>query len=154
MLKDFKAFIMRGNVVDLAIGIIIGVAFGAIVSSFVNDVIMPPIGLLLGNVDFANLFVVLKEGTVVGPYASLAAAKEAGAVTINYGVFINTLVNFIIIAAVVFFFVIRPINKMHERQKAKEEIPAPETKECPFCFTSISVKATRCPNCTSELKTV
>ena len=153
MLKDFKAFIMRGNVVDLAIGIIIGVAFGAIVSSFVNDVIMPPIGLLLGNVDFANLFVVLKEGTVVGPYASLAAAKEAGAVTINYGVFINTLVNFIIIAAVVFFFIIRPINKMHERQKAKEEVPAPETKECPFCFTSISVKATRCPNCTSELKT-
>ena len=152
MLKDFKAFIMRGNVVDLAIGIIIGVAFGAIVSSFVNDVIMPPIGLLLGNVDFANLFVVLKEGTVVGPYASLAAAKEAGAVTINYGVFINTLVNFIIIAAVVFFFIIRPINKMHERQKAKEEVPAPETKECPFCFTSISVKATRCPNCTSELK--
>jgi large conductance mechanosensitive channel len=153
MLKDFKAFIMRGNVVDLAIGIIIGVAFGAIVSSFVNDVIMPPIGLLLGNVDFANLFVVLKEGTVVGPYASLAAAKEAGAVTINYGVFINTLVNFIIIAAVVFLFIIRPINKMHERQKAKEEVPAPETKECPFCFTSISVKATRCPNCTSELKT-
>ena len=152
MLKDFKAFIMRGNVVDLAVGIIIGVAFGAIVSSFVNDVIMPPIGLLLGNVDFANLFMVLKEGTVVGPYASLAAAKEAGAVTINYGAFINTLVNFIIIAAVVFLFIIRPINKMHERQKAKEEVPAPETKECPFCFTSISVKATRCPNCTSELK--
>ena len=153
MLKDFRAFIMRGNVVDLAIGIIIGVAFGAIVSSFVNDVIMPPIGLLLGNVDFANLFVVLKEGTVAGPYASLAVAKEAGAVSINYGVFINAIVNFIIIAAVIFFFVIRPINKMHERRKAKEAVPAPETKECPYCITSISIKATRCPNCTSELKT-
>jgi large conductance mechanosensitive channel len=152
MLKDFKAFVMRGNVVDLAIGIIIGVAFGAIIGSFVKDVIMPPIGLLLGNVDFANLFVVLKEGTVAGPYPSLAAAQEAGAVSINYGVFINTIVNFLIIAAVVFFFVIRPINKMHERQKAKEAAPAPDTKECPYCITNIPIKASRCPNCTSELK--
>ena len=152
MLKDFKAFIMRGNVVDLAVGIIIGVAFGAVVSSFVKDVIMPPIGLALGNVDFANLFVVLKQGTVAGPYPSLAAAQEAGAVSINYGVFINTIVNFIILAAVVFFFVVRPIAKMHARQKAAEAAPAPSTKECPYCFTSISIKATRCPNCTSELQ--
>lgn len=152
MLKDFKAFIMRGNVVDLAVGIIIGVAFGAIVSSLVKDVIMPPIGLLLGNVDFANLFVVLKQGTVAGPYPSLAAAQEAGAVSINYGVFINAIVNFLILAIVVFFFVVRPIARLHARQKAAEEVPPPTAKECPHCFTSISARATRCPNCTSELQ--
>lgn len=152
MLKDFRAFIMRGNVVDLAVGIVIGVAFAAIVNSLVKDVIMPPIGLALGDVDFVNLFVVLKEGTVAGPYASLAAAQEAGAVTINYGVFINAIVNFLILAVVIFFFVVRPIAKMHTRQEAKEEAPAPDTKECPYCYTSISVKATRCPNCTSELQ--
>ncbi|KPK22971.1 MAG: mechanosensitive ion channel protein MscL [Dehalococcoidia bacterium SG8_51_3] len=154
MLKDFKAFIMRGNVVDLAIGIVIGVAFGAIVSSFVKDIIMPPIGLALGDVDFNNLFVILKQGSVSGPYPSLAAAQEAGAVSINYGVFINTIVNFIILAAVIFFFVVRPISKMHARQKAAEAAPPPSTKECPYCFTNISIKATRCPNCTSELKSV
>jgi len=152
MLKEFKDFILRGNVVSMAVGIVIGVAFGAIVTSLVNDIIMPPIGLALGNADFTNLFAVLKEGTVAGPYASLAAAQEAGAVSINYGVFLNTIINFIILAAVVFFFIVRPIAKMHERQKAKEEAPAPNTKECPYCFTSISINATRCPNCTSELK--
>ena len=152
MLKDFKTFIMRGNVVDLAVGIVIGAAFGAIVSSFVKDVIMPPIGLALGNVDFNNLFVVLKQGTVAGPYPSLSVAQEAGAVSINYGVFINTIVNFLILAAVVFFFVVHPITKMHARQKAAEVAPPPSTKECPYCFTPISIKATRCPNCTSELK--
>jgi large conductance mechanosensitive channel len=151
MLKDFKAFIMRGNVVDLAVGIIIGVAFGAIVSSLVKDVIMPPIGLALGNVDFTNLFVVLKQGAMAGPYPSLAAAQEAGAVSINYGVFINTIVNFIILAAVIFFLVIRPIAKMSTRQKAAEVVATPSTKECPFCYTNISIKATRCPNCTSTL---
>ena len=152
MIKDFKTFITRGNVVDLAVGIVIGVAFGAIVNSFVKDIIMPPIGLALGNVDFTNMFAVLKEGTVAGPYASLAAAQEAGAVSINYGVFINTIISFIILAAVVFFFIVRPIAKMHERQKAAEAAPAPDTKECPYCYTNIPVKATRCPNCTSELK--
>lgn len=152
-MKDFKVFLMRGNVVDLAVGIVIGVAFAAIVGSFVKDIIMPPIGLALGDVDFSNLFVVLKEGTeVAGPYASLAAAQEAGAVSINYGVFINTIINFIILAAVVFFFIVRPIMKMHARQKAAEEAPVPTTRECPFCYTAISIKATRCPNCTSELK--
>jgi large conductance mechanosensitive channel len=152
MLNDFKAFIMRGNVVDLAVGIVIGLAFGAIISSFVKDVLMPPIGLALGNVDFTNLFAVLKEGTVAGPYASLAAAQEAGAVSINYGLFINTIVSFVIIAAVIFFLVVRPIEKMRARQKAAEEAAAPTTKECPYCHTNIPIKATRCPNCTSELK--
>jgi len=153
MLKDFKAFIMRGNVVDMAVGIVIGVAFGAIVGSAVADVIMPPIGLLLGEIDFSNLMVVLREGTVAGPYASLAAAKAAGAVTINYGQFINTIINFLIIAAVVFFAIVRPIGRMQARQKAAEAaVPAaPTTRECPFCFSSIPVKATRCPNCTSQL---
>lgn len=151
MLKDFKAFIMRGNVVDMAVGIIIGAAFGPIVSSFVKDVIMPPIGLALGNVDFANLFVVLKEGATPGPYDSLAIAQEAGAVSINYGVFIMTIINFLIIAAVVFFFIVRPIGKMRARQEVAVPPAAPTTKECPFCHSTINIKATRCPNCTSQL---
>jgi large conductance mechanosensitive channel len=151
MLQDFKAFVMRGNVIDMAVGIIIGIAFGAVINSLVKDVIMPPIGLALGNVDFANLFAVLKEGATPGPYASLAAAQAAGAVTINYGVFINAIVNLLIIAAVVFFLIVRPIAKLQARKKAEE--PAPTTKECPYCFTAIPVKASRCPNCTSALKT-
>jgi large conductance mechanosensitive channel len=154
MLKDFKAFIMRGNVVDMAVGIIIGAAFGAIITSLVANVVMPPIGLALGKVDFANLLVVLKQGTPVGPYHSLADAQAAGAVTINYGTFINTVISFIIVAAVVFFLIVRPIAKMNERQKAKLAAAAPvapTTKECPFCGTQIPVKATRCPNCTSQL---
>jgi len=153
MLKDFKAFIMRGNVIDMAVGIVIGVAFGAIVSSAVADIIMPPIGLLLGKIDFSNLMVVLRDGAVAGPYASLAAAKAAGAVTMNYGQFINTIINFLIIAAVVFFAIVRPTARMQARQKAAEAaLPAaPTTKECPFCYSSIPLKATRCPNCTSQL---
>lgn len=150
MLTDFKAFIMRGNVVDMAVGIIVGAAFGAIVSSIVKDVIMPPIGLILGNIDFSNLTIVIKEGSTPSPYASLSAAQSAGAVTINYGLFINTLINFLIIAAVVFFFIIRPLAKLQALQK--ESAPAtPATKDCPFCATTIPIKATRCPNCTSEL---
>ena len=154
MLKDFKAFILRGNVVDMAVGIIIGAAFGAIITSLVANVVMPPIGLALGKVDFANLLVVLKQGTPVGPYHSLADAQAAGAVTINYGTFINTVISFIIVAAVVFFLIVRPIAKMNERQKAAQAAAAPAaatTKECPFCGTQIPVKATRCPNCTSQL---
>lgn len=146
MLTDFKAFIMRGNVVDMAVGIVIGAAFGAIVSSVVKDVMMPPIGLLLGNIDFSNLSIVIKEGTMPGPYSSLAAAQAAGAVTINYGLFINTLINFLIIAAVVFFFIVRPLARLQPKKEA-----APATKDCPYCATSISVKAIKCPNCTSEL---
>jgi len=150
MLQDFKAFIMRGNVIDMAVGIIIGIAFGAVVNSVVKDIIMPPIGLALGNVDFTNLFVVLKEGLIPGPYASLADAQAAGAVSINYGLFIITVVNLVIIAAVVFFLIVRPVARMQARKKA-EEPAAPTTKECPYCATSIPVNANRCPNCTSEL---
>lgn len=150
MLKEFKEFAMRGSVVDMAVGIIIGAAFGAIVGSFVADVIMPPIGLLLGKVDFANLFVVLKEGTTAAPYVSLAAAKEAGAVTLNLGVFINTVINFLIIALAV-FLAVRWINR--QKKKAEEPAAAPTTKECPFCFSAVPIKATRCPFCTSNLKT-
>ncbi len=154
MLKDFKEFIMRGNVVDMAVGIVIGAAFSPIISSFVKDIIMPPIGLALGKVDFANLLIVLRQGTPAGPYTSLKLAQDAGAVTINYGNFINTIITFLIIALVVFFFIVRPIAKMNARQKAKEPVVTapPATKECPFCFTQIPTKATRCPNCTSELK--
>ena len=145
MLKEFKEFAMRGNVVDMAVGIIIGAAFGAIVQSLVADVIMPPIGLILGNVDFSNLFVVLKECAVAAPYASLAEAQKAGAVTINYGKFLNAVVSFVIVAFAV-FMLIRAINQLKRKEEA-----APTTKECPQCFSSISIKAKRCPNCTSQL---
>jgi len=151
MLKDFKTFIMRGSVVDLAIGIVIGAAFGAIVTSLVNDIIMPPIGLLLSNIDFASLMAVVKQGDPVGPYATVAAAREAGAVTINYGVFIMAVISFLIIAAAVFFLVVRPLVKMQAPKKAAAAAAAPATRECPYCYSTIPVKATRCPNCTSEL---
>jgi len=148
MLKDFKAFAMRGNVVDMAVGIIIGAAFGAIVKSLVDDMLMPPIGMLLGNVDFSNLFVVLKQGVAAAaPYASLAEAKKAGAVTINYGIFINSMISFLIVAFAV-FVLIKNINRF----KQEEAPAAPTTKECPYCASSIALKATRCPHCTSELK--
>jgi large conductance mechanosensitive channel len=148
MLKEFKEFAMRGNVVDMAVGIIIGAAFGGIISSLVSDVIMPPIGLLLGNVDFSNMFAVLKEGAkAAGPYASVAAAKEAGATTLNYGIFINTIVNFVIVAFAI-FLLIKAINQM----KRKEAAPPPATKDCPYCLSKIPIKATRCLACTSELK--
>ena len=146
MFKEFKEFAMRGNVLDMAVGIIIGAAFGTIVTSLVSDVIMPPIGLLLGNVDFSNIFAVLKEGKTPGPYASLAAAKGAGAVTMNMGVFINTVINFIIVAFAI-FLLIRSINRFKKKEEA-----VPTTKECPYCIVSIPIKATRCPHCTSELK--
>ena len=148
MMEEFKKFAMRGNVVDMAVGIIIGGAFGTIVKSLVADVIMPPIGLLLGGVDFSDLFITLKEFATLGPYATLAAAQEAGAVTISYGVFINAVISFLIVAYAV-FLLIKAINRM----QAEEEAPPaePTDKDCPHCFTSISIKATRCPNCTSEL---
>ena len=150
MFKEFKEFAMRGNVVDMAVGIIIGAAFGTIVKSLVADVIMPPIGLLLGNVDFANLFIVLKEGAAPGPFSALADAQKAGAVTMNYGVFINTIISFIIVAYAV-FLLIRSLNKL----KRKEEAPPaePTTKECPHCLSTIPIKALRCAFCTSELST-
>ncbi len=149
MLKEFKEFAMRGNVVDMAVGIILGAAFGTIVNSLVADVIMPPIGYLLGNIDFSNLFLVIKEGKVPGPYASLAAAKAAGAVSINYGYFINTIISFLIVAFSV-FLLIKSVNRLKRQQEAPPAVPT--TKECTFCFSVIPIKAVRCPHCTSELK--
>ncbi len=149
MLKEFKEFALRGNVIDMAVGIIIGAAFGTIVSSLVRDMIMPPIGLLLGRVDFSNLFLVLSDGeTVAGPYASLADAQAAGAVTVNYGMFVNTIISFIIVAFAVFLLV-RYINRL---RRQKEVPPAlPTTKECQYCFSTIPIKAIVCPHCTSKL---
>ena len=148
MLKEFREFAMRGNVVDMAVGIIIGGAFGTIVKSLVADVIMPPIGLLLGGVDFADFFVVLKEGATAGPYATIEAATEAGAVTLGYGLFVNAVISFLIVAFAV-FLLIKSVNKM---KRQEETAPAePTTKECPKCCSTIPIKATRCPNCTSEI---
>jgi len=147
LFKEFKEFAMRGNVVDMAVGIVIGAAFGTIVKSFVDDILMPPIGLLLGSVDFSSIFFVLKEGSkAAGPYATPAAAKAAAAVTINLGSFINTIISFTIIAFAV-FLVIKGMNQIQ-----RQEAPAPpDTKVCPFCFNTIDSKASRCPHCTSEL---
>jgi large conductance mechanosensitive channel len=143
MLKEFRDFVMKGNVIDLAVAVIIGAAFGKIVTSFTNDIIMPPIGMLLGNVNFTDLFIALDGNQ----YASLAIAQAAGAPTINYGVFINTIIDFIIMAFVIFLIV-----KQMKRMKQAPAPAAPTTKECPFCFTQIPIPATRCPNCTSEIK--
>jgi large conductance mechanosensitive channel len=148
MLKEFKAFALRGNVLDLAVGIIIGGAFGTIVKSLVDDIIMPPIGLALGNVDFSNLFVLLKPGLKAPPpYASLAEANAAGAVTINYGNFINNVVTFLIVAFAVFLVV-----RMANRLKPQDATAAPATRDCPYCRMAIPVAASRCPHCTSDLK--
>jgi large conductance mechanosensitive channel len=149
MLEEFKKFAMKGNMVDMAVGIVIGAAFGAIVKSLVSDILMPPLGILMGNVNFSDLFVVLKEGTTPGPFATLAAAKDAGAVTLNYGLLVNTIVNFLIVAFAIFFLV-RGINRL----KAQEEAPPaePTTKECPLCLSTVPIKATRCGHCTSDLK--
>jgi large conductance mechanosensitive channel len=146
MLKEFKAFVMRGNVIDLAVGVIIGGAFGKIVSSLVSDIIMPPVGLLLGKVDFSSLFINLSGKQ----YASLADAKAAGAATINYGAFLNNVVDFVVVALVI-FLLIRQVNRL-QAKSAPAPVGPPTTKECPYCFSTISIKAVRCPNCTSELK--
>jgi large conductance mechanosensitive channel len=147
MLKDFKAFIMRGNVVDLAVAVVIGGAFGAIVKSLVDDIIMPPIGLLLGHLDFSSQYFLLKAGTKAPPpYATPAEAKAAGAVTLNYGAFLNTVIAFLIVAAVVFVIV-----RMVSTLAAKPAPAAPNTKPCPQCATDIPIAAKRCPHCTSEL---
>jgi len=144
MLQEFKEFTMRGNVLDMAIGVIIGAAFGKIITSFVNDILMPPIGLLLGGVDFSNLFINLSEQ----PYGSLEEAQAAGAATINYGLFLNTVLDFIIVAFVI-FLLIRQVNRL---KREPEALPAePTTKECPYCLSTIPIKATRCPHCTSEI---
>jgi large conductance mechanosensitive channel len=147
MWQDFKAFVMRGNVMDLAVGVIIGAAFGSVVKSLVDDVIMPPIGLATGGVDFSDKYLLLKAGEAApAPYASLAAAKAAGAVTLNYGAFINTILTFLIVALAIFMLV-KAVNRLY-RQPA----PAtPDTKPCPYCTMTVSLQATRCPHCTSEL---
>lgn len=149
MLKEFKEFAMRGNVVDMAVGIVIGAAFGTIIKSLVADIIMPPIGLLLGNVDFSNLFLVIKQGSVAGTFATVAEAQKAGAVTINYGLFINTIISFLIVAFAI-FMVIRGLNKLKREEEAPPEVPT--TKECPHCFSEIPIKAVRCGFCTSDLQ--
>lgn len=151
MFKEFKEFALKGNVVDMAVGIILGVAFGAIVKSLVDDLLMPGIGLLMGSADFTNLFLVIKEGATPGPFATLADAHKAGAVTVNYGLFINTIVNFLIVAFAL-FLVIRNMNKLRSMVEKPQPEAAPDTKECPYCLSTIPIKATRCPNCTSELK--
>ena len=145
MIKEFKEFIMKGNVLDLAIGVIIGGAFGKIVSSLVTDVLMPPIGMLLGKVDFSNLYINLSGGI----YPSLAEAQKAGAATLNFGLFLNNIINFVIIALVI-FLIIKQVNRM--QKPAVQAAAEPTTKECPYCKTSIAIKATRCPNCTSQLQ--
>lgn len=147
--KEFREFAVKGSVVDMAVGIIIGGAFGTIAKSLVDDLLMPPIGMLLGNVDFSDMFVVLREGSAPAPYPTLAAAKEAGAVTLNYGLFVNNVLSFLIVALAV-FFMIRAINRM-KREEAAEPTTTPTTRSCPFCTSEVSIKATRCPHCTSEI---
>lgn len=153
MLTEFKKFAMRGNVMDMAVGIIIGAAFGKIVDSLVKDIIMPPLGILLGKIDFANLFFVLKDGAKAGPYDSLTAATEAGAVTLNLGNFMNTIISFIIVAFAV-FMLIKAMNTLQaklDKKEADATPKAPTTKECPYCMSQIAIKATKCPYCTSDL---
>jgi len=151
MLKEFKEFAMRGNVVDMAVGIIIGGAFGTIVKSLVDDVLMPPIGLLLGGVDFSNFFVVLKEGAkAAAPYDALSEARAAGAVSVNYGLFLNAVISFLIVAFAVFLLV-RGVNRLRQQAEAKAPPAEPTTKDCRFCCSPIPIKATRCGHCTSQL---
>ncbi len=146
IMDEFKTFIMRGNVIDMAVGVIIGAAFGKIVNSMVNDVLMPPIGLLLGKVDFSNLYFNLSDKV----YATLSEAQTAGAPVISYGIFLNNVVNFLIIAFVI-FMLIQQINRLQRKPK-EAPVAAATTKSCPYCFSTISLQATRCPNCTSDLK--
>jgi len=148
MWKEFKEFAVKGNVVDMAVGIIIGTAFGAIAKSLVSDIIMPPLGLIISNVDFADLFWVLQAGNPAGPYPTLAEAAKAGAVTINVGVFINLVINFLLVSFAVFLLV-KGVNRL-KREEVKPE-PAPTMKDCPFCQMSIPIKATKCGHCTADL---
>ena len=150
MVKEFKEFVARGNVMDMAIGIILGAAFGAITKSMVDDVLMPPVGLLLGGVDFSNLFVVLREGLAAGPYITVADAKEAGAVILTYGIFFQTIVNFLIIAFAVFLLV-KGVNRLKRAQEEPQPAAAPATRDCPYCTMPIPLQARRCPQCTSEI---
>ena len=149
MMNEFKQFVMRGNVLDMAVGIIIGGAFTKIVNSMVADIMMPPLGLLMGKVDFSNWFVVIKQGTTAGPYTTMADAQAAGATTMNLGLFLNAIISFIIVAFCI-FLLIKAINKLNT--PAPAPAAAPTTKKCPFCCSEIAIEATKCPHCTSELK--
>ena len=151
MLKEFKEFAVRGNVVDMAVGIIIGGAFGTIVQSLVNDILMPPIGLLIGGVDFKDVFFVLREGATAGPYATLEAAQAAGAVTVNLGLFVNAVLSFLLVAWAVFLLV-RGMNRLRRAEDEGAATPTPTTRPCPFCTSEISLEATRCPHCTSQVE--
>jgi large conductance mechanosensitive channel len=151
LVEEFKAFILRGNVVDLAVGIIIGVAFGGVITSLVSDVIMPPVGLALGGVDFKEGYVLLKDGATPGPYATLAAAQEAGAVTMRLGLFVNTIINFLVVAFAVFMLV-KAVGRMRAKEEAKQAAAAPPERICPHCHMSIPVQAKRCGHCTSDLR--
>lgn len=153
IMREFKEFISRGNVLDMTVGIVVGTAFASIAKSLASDVIMPPVGLVLGKVDFGNLFLVIKEGAEEGPYATLADAQAVGAVTLNYGVFLNTVVSFLIVAAAV-FVIVRFVNRLHRKEVVEEATPAPAvaTRACPFCRLEISPEAVRCPHCTSHLE--
>jgi len=147
MWNDFKAFVMRGNVMDLAVGVIIGAAFGAVIKSLVDDVIMPPMGLATGGMDFSDKYMLLKEGAKAAPpYPTLAAARDAGAVTLNYGAFVNTIITFLIVALAIFLLV-RAVNRLYRQPAA----PTPNTKPCPYCTLSVSLEASRCPHCTSQI---
>jgi large conductance mechanosensitive channel len=153
LLTEFKEFAVKGNVIDLAVGVVIGGAFGAIVKSLVDDVLMPPLGLLIGNVDFSNLFFVMKQGVKqAGPYVSLAAAKNAGAVTLNLGLFINALVSFSIVAFAIFMLV-KAINRLKREDQAQPLVDPAPTRECPYCRSRIDPRASRCACCTSSLDT-
>lgn len=149
MFKEFKEFAMKGNVIDMAVGVIIGASFGSIVNSLVADIIMPPVGMLLGKVDFSNLFLVIREGKVAGPYLSVAGAKAAGAVTLNYGIFVNAVIGFLIVAFAVFILV-RGINRLRRQEEAP--VVSVSTKECQYCLSVIPLNALRCAHCTSDLK--
>jgi large conductance mechanosensitive channel len=151
LVQEFKSFIMKGNVLDMAVGIIIGLAFGTVVTSMVNDLIMPPIGIAVGNMDFKDLFVVLKEGKTPGPYPSIVNATAAGAVTWRYGAFINTVINFLIVAFAVFMLV-RMVGKMRAKEEIIKKEEAPTEKECPYCFMKIPIKAMKCGHCTSAIE--
>ncbi len=153
MVKEFKEFAVKGNVVDMAVGIIIGAAFGTIVKSLVSDIIMPPIGLLLGNVDFSNLFIVLKQGAAgTASFTTIAEAQAAGAVTLNYGMFINTIISFLIVAFAI-FILIKNLNRLKRKEEAAP-VAAPATRDCPYCLTAIPIGAKRCPHCTSNIESM
>jgi large conductance mechanosensitive channel len=150
MLKEFREFALKGNVIDMAVGIIIGASFGTIVSSLVDDILMPPVGWLLGGVDFSDFYLLVKAGDPAGPYLSLVEAQSAGAVTVNYGIFINSLISFLIVALAM-FLLIRAINRLQSGEVEEQAEPAPDTKDCPYCLSTIPTAASRCKHCTSQL---